>query len=45
MRNFFFKLSIEYTTEYDDDELQLSYCIPYSYTNLTEFLSSLKEKV
>ena len=38
-----FKLSFEYYTEYAEDEVQFSYCIPYTYTDLSETLHSLKK--
>ena len=39
-----FRLSVELYTPYDDDELHIAYCIPYTYTQLGEFLQKLASR-
>lgn len=33
--NSYYKLSFDYYTEYQNDQIQIAYCIPYPYTRLT----------
>ena len=40
-----YKLSYEYYTDYENDEIFMAYCVPYTYTKLTKFLCSLSEKI
>jgi len=35
-----YRLSLDLSTAYPNDQLQLAYCIPYTYTQLTQFLAS-----
>ena len=37
-----YMLSFEYTFEYSLDDVYFAYCIPYSYSKLISYLSSLK---
>jgi hypothetical protein len=39
-----FRLSFEFYTQYEDDEVQIAYCIPYTYTMLSEFLLGLTSR-
>ena len=39
-----FRLSFEYYTQYDNDEIHISYCVPYTYTQLGEFLQKLTSR-
>lgn len=39
-----YRLTFEYYTQYEDDEVQIAYCIPYTYTKLGEFLLQLSSK-
>lgn len=36
-----YRLSFEFYTNYEDDEVQIAYCIPYTYSRLGEFLQKL----
>ena len=40
----YYRLSFQYYTQYEDDEIQISYCVPYSYTRLGQFLGKLSAK-
>lgn len=37
-------MSFEYTFEYDDDEVQFAYCVPYTYSHLLKFINQLTNK-
>ena len=39
-----FRLSFESYTQYDNDEIHISYCVPYTYTQLGEFLQKLTSR-
>jgi cytosolic carboxypeptidase protein 2/3 len=39
-----FRLSFELYTQYEQDEVQIAYCIPYTYTRLSEFLLQLSSR-
>jgi len=36
-------LSFEYEAQYDNDEVQFAYCIPYEYTRMISLVEELKE--
>lgn len=39
-----YRLSFELYSGYDDDEIHIAYCVPYSYTRLGEFLGRMSSK-
>lgn len=39
-----FRLSFEYYTPYDEDEIQIAYCVPYTYSQLGDFLQRLSRR-
>ena len=39
-----YRLSFELYSNYDDDEMHIAYCVPYSYTRLGEFLGRMSAK-
>ncbi len=41
-RKKYFTLSFEYVTEYDNDEIQFAYCIPYEYTRMIKLVYSFQ---
>ena len=34
-------LSFDYETQYEDDEIQICYSIPYTYSRLTSFIQKM----
>lgn len=34
-------MTFDYTFEYDDDEVQFAYCVPYDYTTLMKWIEQL----
>ena len=36
-------MSFDYRFEYEDDEVKFAYCIPYTYSQLVNFISQLEE--
>lgn len=36
----YFKLSFKLSTTYEDDVLEIAYCVPYTYTRLISFISN-----
>ena len=41
-RKKYFTLLFEYETEYDNDEIQFAYCIPYEYTRMMKMVNSFE---
>ena len=40
----FYRLSFQYDTQHEDDQIQIAYCVPKSYTKLRQFLARLSGK-
>lgn len=40
----YYKLSFEYSTIYDNDIVQMAYCVPYTYTDLKDYLELKRKK-
>lgn len=40
----YYKLSFTFEAEYDNDEIQIAYSIPYTYSQLNSFIQNLVQK-
>ena len=40
----YYNLSFEYTASYDQDTVQMAYCIPYTFTDLNNYLNVKRKK-
>ncbi len=39
----FYTLSFEYLTEFEDDVIEFAFCVPYTYTQMQQFIEDLKK--